>query len=359
MWLISFIKITMAIPKTIEKAYLKVIEAFSSTKNNIEFDAVFPIPSIFEKEFENQKENLLKHITKLANQYSELIKKRDKKVIKISEDEYILEMYNNSNRYLPVKYTKKDLKNLKIENVKAYNSYAERYNNSFQNSYEDTCVQLKEFIISETKFLYPIDKKILDYTIEDFFWQYIHSQSIYINNTDENTLLESLSKLLINFKNYYQELELYKLINCLEQNFDLNYDNSLYQIIINVGKKSSDTNRAGYTNTNYTVYNDKKEFKFSSSTKDEKSFSGPFINIFIIQTKHLIKLTFGINDVEEVEYIISKDCEKNKIINGVELLISKHHGNETIIFDTKEDAKKWQTKFTEIRDGKWNNNYKK
>ena len=133
----------------------------------------------------------------------------------------------------------------------------------------------------------------------------------------------------------------------------------MYQIIINVGKKSSETNRNGYTNTNYTVFNDKKEFKFSSSSKDEKSFSGPFINIFIIQSKYLIKLTFGIDNNEEIKYIIKSDCEKVNIIKNLEMCISKHHGNETIIFDTKEDATKCRDKFIEIREGRWNNNYKK
>ena len=358
----------MAISKTIEKAYIKVIEGFDLAKDNSSFsnlyshtehDNVFPIPSLFEREFEIQKDDLIKKLSQLVNQYSQLLKKRDKKVIKISEDEYILEMYNDSRSNHSNKYTKKDLKNLKIENVKTYNSYAERYNTSFQNSYEDTCVKLKEYIITETTLLNPADKKIFEYTIEDFFWRYIHSTRFYIDNENEKNLIESINKVVNDCKKHYQELELYKLINCLEQNFDSNYDNSLYQIIINVGKKSSETNRNGYTNTNYTVFNDKKEFKFSSSSKDEKSFSGPFINIFIIQSKYLIKLTFGIDNNEEIKYIIKSDCEKVNIIKNLEMCISKHHGNETIIFDTKEDATKCRDKFIEIREGRWNNNYKK
>lgn len=363
----SLLKFEMAISKTIEKAYIKVIEGFAlaigkSTFSDFrysEYDNVFPIPSLFESEFEIQKDDLVKKLSQIVNQYSQLLKKRDKKVIKISEADYILEMYNQSKSNHSNKYTKKDLKSLKIENVKTYNSYAEKYNNSFQNKYEKTYVDLKEFIISETELLYPPNKKIYEYTIEDFLWHFIHTKHFFIELENEHKQQESLVQLLSNFKNHYKELDLYKLINCLEQNFDSNYDNSLYQIIINVGKKSSETNRNGYTNTNYTVFNDKKEFKFSSSSKDEKSFSGPFINIFIIQTKYLIKLTFGIDNNEEIKYIIKSDCEKVNIIKNLEMCISKHHGNETIIFDTKEDAAKCRDKFIEIREGRWNNNYKK
>lgn len=96
----------------------------------------------------------------------------------------------------------------------------------------------------------------------------------------------------------------------------------------------------------------KKTYSFSQSYKDEKLTDGEFINIFIFQTSYLIKISLTLDEVERTPFIIHRDCEKVSLKNECELVIIKHHGNETIIFDTKEEALYFQKKLIERREGK-------
>ena len=71
----------------------------------------------------------------------------------------------------------------------------------------------------------------------------------------------------------------------------------------------------------------------------------------IFSKKHLIKLSITLNGVERTPYNIYRDCEKISLKNECEIVIVKHHGNETIIFDTRKEVLAFQLKLIEIREG--------
>ena len=67
-------------------------------------------------------------------------------------------------------------------------------------------------------------------------------------------------------------------------------------------------------------------------------------------------ITFPIGGTCKLNLNDDKDFEKVSLKNDSEILIAKHHGNETIIFETKKDAKEFQEKVFEMKH-KWKGKY--
>jgi hypothetical protein len=120
--------------------------------------------------------------------------------------------------------------------------------------------------------------------------------------------------------------------------------------IVNVGKRYSKQEHSGWNSNSFSVINNGQNFHFKSSSKDEKPIDGHFIHIFILHPKHLEKISIAIKEVEQTKYIIAREIEKLSIKNECEVLISKHHGNETIIFDSRKEALNFQNKILEIKE---------
>ena len=70
--------------------------------------------------------------------------------------------------------------------------------------------------------------------------------------------------------------------------------------------------------------------------------------------RHLLKISITIEETEQTPYIIYKDFEKVSLKNECEIFISKHHGNETIIFDSRSEALDFQRKVLELKEGRAN-----
>ena len=162
------------------------------------------------------------------------------------------------------------------------------------------------------------------------------------------------------FRQGYLSTELPKLLSITEKQISDIEFSGLESCIINIGERKYVTERSGWTTNNFQVLNNGKKYIFSISTKDESKIEGKFINIFVLQLnkRHLLKISITINETEQTPYIIYKDFEKVSLKNECEILISKHHGNETIIFDSKKEALDFQAKVLELKEGR-GNNYRK
>lgn len=152
-------------------------------------------------------------------------------------------------------------------------------------------------------------------------------------------------------------LQLFKITE--NQISDIEFS-GLESYTINIGERKCIAERSGWTTNNFQVINNGKTYTFSTSTKDENKIEGKFIHIFILQLnkRHLLKISITIEETEQTPYIIYKDFEKVSLKNECEILISKHHGNETIIFDSKKEGLDFQAKVLELKEGR-NNIYRK
>lgn len=335
--------------------YRKICDGFNANfipRNEFETEVSKISPSVLEK---------LNGITKKHRQlkYSKL-KKENSQLIKISKNDYILDCFNSSyNRtyhysFTTNKYTKDDLADLQTSKQNDFNSYSDKYNECYENETNGIIISLLEFVENE---LQNSADELKSNAVENDFWDFFNDNYLQKDWNDSyssskaNEVLNSPETILKKFTDKYLDNKFIKLLDRAEKNLKDEDISGFDQIIINVGTRSYETGRSGWTTNSFTVFNNKNEYNFTTSTKDEKLIEGEFVNIFIFQKKYLIKLSISLKEVERVPYIIYRDCEKIALKNESEIVIVKHHGNETIVFDNRKEALSFQIKLIEIRQG--------
>lgn len=308
----------------------------------------------FETDFALEQNSLIESLDSLTKSYLELRRSENPDVVKIRRLDYILEQFNNRNRKATA-YTIDEISELKVIGDRYYSKYEEEYNRCLND--ENYIVPLIDFIVDRTTEIISSEKEQSDLSIKYLFWDYFHNK--YLNTswhtikTLETKITESPELIVKKFQEKYLSNIYLKLLDIAERNISDETISPFDKIVINVGRRSYEYGRAGWSTTRFQILNNDKEYEFSYSAKDEKKVEGECINIFIFQTKYLIKISVTLDEVERTPYIIHRDCEKVSLKNDCELVIAKHHGNETIVFDTRKDALTMQTKLLEIREGRY------
>lgn len=232
-------------------------------------------------------------------------------------------------------------------------SYEADFNNNHPSVVKNFNVFIKE---KKSDILAETENNELSF--EKLFWSYF-VKNFRVYNYNNIVIEEEINKFFIDFKKYYLVNDIIKIyekaINQIKDIELTNYDS----FVVNVGERNYREGNSGWIINNFEVNNKKKKYEFSNSTKDESRLTGMFINLFLLQLnkKHLLKISITLKETEQTPFIIWKDFEKISLKNDCEIFISKHHGNESIIFDSKNEAIKFQEKVIEIKEGR--NNYKK
>lgn len=342
---------------------LNIIHKKLSNGFQIEFFKLSEFENLYSKHYSS----LLVKLTSLTKTYYKLKQSENKdessEIIKIYKEEFIIQSFNNERRGYDsqAKYTIDNLKELKETNEKSYNKYAEYYDNEFsnENGYygERFVIPLMTYVQAKIKETISSFDDNTELSIDKLFWNYIlTSLTSWEDRIEKDELINSPETILEKFKNNYLSKEFPQLLNITyKQISDIEFS-GLESCIINVGERKYVTERSGWTTNNFQVFNNSKKYTFTTSTKDESKIEGKFINIFVLQLnkRHLLKISITINETEQTPYIIYKDFEKVSLKNECEILISKHHGNETIIFDSKREALDFQAKVLELKEGRGN-----
>jgi len=314
---------------------------------------------LFERELSVHYDSLLKTLVNYTETYygfkNSKKKKEYSKVVKITKDEFIIDKYNKRQSGYSKQYTIKDLDELKKHHD--FEHFEKTYDDRLKNEQEDVvhCSFFDFLLYNCNEFI--SSKEGNELSIEYEFWTYIHNTYLGNSNyrsrlTDE--IVKTPDRILEKFKEYYLSNKYLILLDLAEKNLADENLSGFETYIINVGTRSYGNERAGWATITHNIINNDKNYSFSNSLKDEKAIRGECINIFIFQNKYLIKIAITLSEQERTPYIIQRDCEKVSLKNECEIVIAKHHGNETIIFDTRKDALEFQTKLIEIREGRKN-----
>ena len=313
---------------------------------------------------------ILEKIIELTTTYLQLkhskIEDEFKRVIKKSKEEFILErfnsIYNQSYGYgrsINI-YTIDNLLELQIARKDDFEKNSGLYDELFEDNNEQIVLSLLEFMENELYEEKSVQEELDDSenkSLEILFWEYFHEKYLEdnyhqsSNATKINEIKKSPQEIIRKFADNYLSNKFIQLFERAEKLLIDETISNFDTVIVNIGTKDYEKERSGWTTNSYKVINNNIEYTYTNSSKDEKSTRGEFINIFIHQKKHLIKLSITLNEVERIPYIIYRDCEKVKLKNENEIEIIKHHGNETIVFDERKDALAFQTKLIEIREG--------
>lgn len=336
------------------------------------FQTQFLRPSDFECLYSKHYPSLLEELKSLTKTYNKLKYSENKdessEVIKVYKEDFIIQSFNEEqNRYYSqTNYTIENLKELKESKQDTYNKYSERYDYYFSN--EDN--YSRKFVIPLMTFVEAKVEEIVlslnekdDLSIEKLFWNHFFNSfttSNYGSRIKKEELLNSPESILEKFRLSYLSAELPMLFNITDKQLSDIEFSGLESCIINIGERKYVTERSGWTTNNFQVVNKGKKYTFSISTKDESKIEGKFVNIYVLQLnkRHLLKISITVDETEQTPYIIYRDFEKVSLKNECEILIAKHHGNETIIFDSKKEALEFQTKVLELKEGR-SNNYRK
>lgn len=257
------------------------------------------------------------------------------------------------------KFGFKDLKKLEDEENIHHFRFSHIYDNKIENE-RDVVVSLYSYLKKSIEAFLPEDLSLPNESAEEQFWKYLNKEYFnkdgggwYTGSPYYEHLFKDPELLVKRFKESYLENESLQLHYLVETEVN-SIDFPFFDFVVNVGTRSYTQERSGWTTNSFTVFNKGIEYRFSNSTKDESLVRGFFANIFIPQfeKRRLLKLSISLSETSQTPFLIQKDLEKITIKNSVEVLISKHHGNETIIFDTKEEALKFQDKVLEIREGR-------
>lgn len=327
----------------------------------------------FEKEFSGISNELLNEIISLTKTYEKLknstTKSKSSQIINVTKDEYIIEQFNLAKRRnsyssygkSDTKYTIDNLEELKSNQPNDYEDYSTHYDKLIENDDENIVkVSLGEFITVKTSEYFSGENNPNEVPfIKRIFWQFFHSTYLikdnYYNRYNRykiKEIVDSPEKVVESFKEDYLTNKYLKLLDIADKNISDETLSGFETFIINVGNLSFERERSGWSTITFQVINNGKTYSFSHSAKDEKEIKGEYINIFIFQKNHLIKISITLDQVERTPYIIHRDCEKISLKNECEIVIVKHHGNETIIFDTRKEALEFQAKLIEIREGR-------
>ncbi len=332
------------------------------------FQTHFYTYSEFENAYSKHYFSLLEELTSLTKTYYQLKNSANKdessEVIKVHKEDFIIQSFNNKQRSYNSqnKYTIENLAELKETKEGDYSSYSKNYDYYFENE-TNFVTPFLEFIETRAGEIVSAKENENILSIDKIFWNYFLN-SFATSNVGSLKRKEELIKtpelILENFRaDYLSNIFLQFLHTTDKQISDIEFS-GLESYIINIGERKYITERSGWTTNNFQVINSGKTYAFSTSTKDESKIEGKFVNIFILQLnkRHLLKISITVDETEQTPYIIYRDFEKVSLKNECEILIAKHHGNETIIFDSKKEALDFQAKVLELKEGR-NNNYRK
>ena len=285
--------------------------------------------------------------------------------VRVDQEKYVLDRFNREywSQFRIYDgdpfYKIDDLPKLRTSKELEYEEYLNEYEQAIQAERPYFMVTLMEFFekqyhidITKTTYSCVAENK----SLEELFWDYFffsYCKEAYNRQTTIDEIRTSPQDIIQKFKDDYLSNKFTKLLDLAEKNLRDENISGFDTVIVNIGRKDFSTGNSGWKTSTFTVVNNFLEYKFTYSSKDEAHVRGEFINVFIHQKKHLIKISITSDGVERIPYIINKDCEKITLKNDCEIVIMKHHGNETIIFDDRQQARSFQTKLLEIREGAW------
>jgi hypothetical protein len=343
--------------KILDNIYKKLTEAYK-----IQF---IPLDD-FEQQLAEKHDEFVTTIASYFQEYFKLMNspniEESSQIIKQSKEDYILERFNEDKAYYADKYKMEDLESLKSEQSFHFDLFSKRYDVDSTIPNNRYRIFLKDYISKNVIAKYPkIEWQGLydDLIVENIFYRYFFSlvtdnnsllQEDYLSIQDGDSIQKRAQEILKAFRDKYILNEYIALHYIANQNLDDIEFTGFETYIVNVGSRSAKEERFGWTTNNFHVINNGLDFGFTSSSKDEKPVKGHFIHIFILHPKHLEKISITIKEQEQTKYTIAKEIEKLSIKNECEVLISKHHGNETIIFDSREEARSFQNKILEIKE---------
>lgn len=146
-------------------------------------------------------------------------------------------------------------------------------------------------------------------------------------------------KLLCNFQEALEELQQFKQpLTGLEK------------ICINAGKRTYTFEKSGWGIVTYVIHQNGWKYTRPESTREVYEEETLFLACYILQKKYLFKLLITPKGSQLDQFVIKRDCEKISLVDGVELRITKHHGNELIFLESKQEAYDWQGELLKLRE---------
>lgn len=310
----------------------------------------------FEKEFATNSKFLLDTLTQLIGTYYELKNNGDKEILKLTRDEYILQQFNSRHYSYSYssKFTNDNLPELKNKEEWNYNNYSAQYDRYFEDDSEViVSISLITFLKEKIQEIISETENNADLTVKNIFWDYFretHLNKEYIGSYEIRAIKNSPDKIIEKFNDHYLSNKYLRLLDKAEQKINAVDFSGFETPIVNVGLRAYETARSGWTTNYFKVINNEKKYSFTSSSKDEKLIEGEFVNIFFLQfqKKRLLKISITLDGTEQI-YIGDRDFEKVSLKDDGEVLIAKHYGNETIIFETEKEATEFQEKVFEMK----------
>lgn len=314
------------------------------------FDTYFITSVEFVEQFEFIKNKIVEQILFFSTEYDRFLvsKNKEEKVqlLSINKETYIQSKFNSNWQTKHIALHK-----LKIEYSEDYEKFAKDFEDLFEASEQifkdkDSFIAMKiygKFSKNETtkenhllkEFLTFLRKSYYNFGEFDFEEKCVKFQKLYLNST--NVKLYDLTKMNLAYIEF----------------------SGFEQVVVNVGSRNVTTGHSGWATNTFEVINNKSKYNFSTSAKDEKLIGGQFIHIFILQSqkKRLVKLSINLLETDQTTFLIYRDFEKISLKNDCEILITKHHGNEYLIFDNRKEALNFQEKIMEMKTG--NNQYQR
>jgi len=316
----------------------------------------------FESQFQKNQESIREKLISLLDIYQELRESNNPEVVKITLQDFIIQEFNRKQGYYGHRYTKNDIESLKASQKVQFEAYEAVYLKKMQCDNNYIVTSVIDFILNKTDDLTVLKEGQSELSIPYMFWNFVHETFQKVEESMKHyfaaILIQDPEFIIKSFKENYPINPYLKLFDLTEQLLSDETFSIFDSFIVNVGTVSYESGRSGWGTFIYRIANGNKRHSFSISLKDEKPIEGPFIHIFIIRPKFLVKFCITSEHTEVNRYIIHRDCEKVSVKNDCELVISKHHGNETIILDSRKEAFALQTKFLELREGR-NHNVKR
>ena len=333
--------------KIIDIAFKKLCEVFKVT---------FIPRSVFEAELKSCSHELLAKLQSFVDGYLQACKSESRTIVQITKNQYVEDCFNQ--RFGWLKYSFKDAPILKKE--PNYDRYVSDYEDHLVNG-DKVVIPIFYIIRDEIKDWLTTDST--EKTVTELFWQYFYAlvyedkilkdDGYTIEQLDHKGFLESPELALDKFKKHYLSNEYLMVHHRMEMAIkDIKFP--IFEFVVNVGTRKSEMDRSGWVNNSFEVTNQGNTYSYTTSAKDEGRINGPFVDVYIAQyeKRRLNKISAYSTETFETSYLMYRDLEKITIKNNCQVMISKHHGNETIIFDSKEEADRFQEKVMDIREGR-------
>ncbi len=325
-----------------------------------EFKVNFLPSKQFEQGLSAASQTLKETLQSLALTYQQLKNSGDKSLVKVSKEEYIVKQFNlgYSHSHLfnrgQKKYTIDNLEELKSNNHYDYKDYSDSYDKYFSEWDTDIVISLIEFIKSKTS---EWKENNSDFSTKNLFWGFFHTS--YLENklrfseeyTIENEeIINSPEKIIQRFREHYLSNEILKLYDRVEECLHDSNDTMIDKYYVNVGERKVEGDSRDRIKNTFTVFNKGQKIPFHYSSNYAYKVEGKFVNIFILKRDNLISISVNLqNHNTRIQYNIRRDFEKIIMVNGFRIDILKHYDPETIVFDTKEQAREFHDTIYKIK----------